>query len=168
MFIVTIKFKEIPLWSMQSRNFDGWPSDQLNMSKISVSNRNERKGHFLSIFRVTPHCTSTSLHEPFFHDFGSYTHKDRCIWNKIWRGSWFWDPLASTCSETWRKLRKTKYQSKFFTEPKFLVVEKWNVGNRLKRVFAKIGGCKDHVRGGNRRLKFRKVIEICVIACLIF
>ena len=38
----------------------------------------------------------------------------------------------------------------------FWGVEKSNVGNRLKRVLAKFGGCTGHVRGVNGRSKFHE------------
>ena len=43
---------------------------------------------------------------------------------------------------------------------KFFGVEKRHVGNRLKRVFPKFGGCTSHVRRVNGRSKFRKIFEI--------
>ena len=43
-------------------------------------------------------------------------------------------------------------------QQKFLSVEKWNVGNRLKRVLAKFGADRSYVRGVNGRSKFRKIV----------
>ena len=42
----------------------------------------------------------------------------------------------------------------------FLGVEKWNVGNRLKRVLAKFQADRSHVWGVNGRSKFPKIFEI--------
>ena len=46
-----------------------------------------------------------------------------------------------------------------FRPKNFLGVENWNVANRLKRVFPKFRADRNHVRGVNGRLNFRKIVE---------
>ena len=47
-----------------------------------------------------------------------------------------------------------KFHPKFFSD-----VEKWNVANRLKRVFPKFRADRSHPRGVNDRLKFSRFAE---------
>ena len=55
---------------------------------------------------------------------------------------------------------KLKFRSEIFAEQKNFGVEKWNVGDRLKRVLAKFEADRSWFRGVNGRSKFRKKIEI--------
>ena len=95
--------------------------------------------------------------------FWSYSPQEGCIWSKIWCRSWFWRPFRRSSSKSTRNLQKTKFFVRKFRRKKFFCVEKRNVGDRLKRVFPKFGGCTGHVRGVNGRSKFRKIFEICEV-----
>ena len=57
-----------------------------------------------------------------------------------------------------KKSTPTFLQKKY--PPKNLDVEKWNVGNYLKRVFPKFHADRSEVRGVNGRSKFRKNVRI--------
>ena len=55
--------------------------------------------------------------------------------------------------------QSTKFFEKNLTK-QFFDVEKWNVGNHLKRVLAKFRANQSHPRGVNGRSKFQKKIEV--------
>ena len=55
------------------------------------------------LFLCKPVCTTATFSQVFW----SYRPQDRSIWSKIWCGSWFWGPFASSSPETLRKHRKT-------------------------------------------------------------
>ena len=69
-------------------------------------------------------------------------------------GSMGVDQAAFKSSKTFPNQQKTDFLIQKFNDF-FFDVEKWNVGNRLKRVFPKFRADRSHPRGVNGRLKIR-------------
>ena len=87
---------------------------------------------------------------------GSYRAQNKSIWSKKCQRICWWRPKIRSSSENGRKYQKTDFFSEKICEKKFFGVEKRNVGDRLKRVFAKFGGCTGQVWGENFAKTSRK------------
>ena len=63
-----------------------------------------------------------------------------------------------------KRWKTDEIRSKIRTK-NFSGVEKWNVGNRLKRVLPKSEGCASHFRGVNGRSKFSRSFFLSPFLC---
>ena len=98
-------------------------------------------------------CLRPTKYGFIFDDFWSCRAHNKCIWSKIWRGSWWSGPLASKSKK--KKKNPTLFcRTVFFAEIVFSA-EKWHVANRLKRVFPNFRGERTWFRGVIGRSKFR-------------
>ena len=123
----------------------------------SITKKIRREGMQV-VFR--PKSTSKTQNSMFLAGEASHRPKNHILGNEFGRRICLYPFLLCQIFKKLQFVEKSwnKNDALFFWkkshQQKCLGVEKWNVGNRLKRVLAKFGADRSYVRGVNGRSKF--------------
>ena len=132
--------KKLTQKKSRKKTEEGW-------SHVRPKNHFKNTNHIVYPFAKARREKINELQAMNFDDGSAYTH--------------FYFSKFSKNGNSLKKIGKNN-DANFFVKKshrqKCLGVEKWNVGNRLKRVLAKFGADRNYVRGVNGRSKFRKIV----------